>query len=64
MRPLHAISYRFTERIEELPPTDIEVAGIFAVFEDGNNAVRKWDERVGACRWLVGGPSRHLGYGF
>jgi hypothetical protein len=40
MRPLHAISYRFTERIEELPPTDIEVAGIFAVFEDGNNAVR------------------------
>ncbi|QWC56637.1 cardiolipin synthase B [Erythrobacter sp. 3-20A1M] len=24
------------------------------------DAVRKWDERVGACRWLVGGPSRHL----
>jgi hypothetical protein len=40
MRPLHTISYRFTERIEELPPTDIEVMGVFAIFEDGKDAVR------------------------
>ena len=39
-RPLHTIAYRFTERIEDLPPTDVEVAGIFAVFADGNDAVR------------------------
>ncbi len=25
-----------------------------------SRAVRGWDQRVGACRWLVGGPTRHL----